>query len=71
MNLFIKLISAFLATIFGIVLIPILFVFAILLSFYISVDIIKKYLELCDEIIFGNISDEGVTNNIYESQEND
>jgi hypothetical protein len=53
MNWFIKLILTLLATFFGLVMIPLMFVFAALGSIYFSFEIIRYYFSICNDIIFG------------------
>ena len=53
MNWFIKLILSVLATFFGIAMIPLVFLFAVLGSIYFSGEIIIHYFKICNDIIFG------------------
>lgn len=53
MNWFIKLILTLLVTFFGLAMIPLVFVFAVLGSIYFSFEIIRHYFSICNDVIFG------------------
>ena len=53
MNWFIKLILTLLATFFGLAMIPLVFVFAVLGTIYFSFEIIRHYFSICNDVIFG------------------
>ena len=52
MNWFIKLILSLLATFFGLAMIPLVFVFALLGAIYFSGEIIIQYFKICNDVIF-------------------